>query len=176
MGWQAQLADYADDSPYKEIALQLIESGLEIQKSADLFQAMYESNTYGFCTVGKDHKFHDVNDKCCEIWQRDRKTLQLMTYDEMTPKPFLDIDNANVNELIAGKRKTYDMWKPYFAPNMKDLIICHLDVGLILNPTSGEVELFLSKILSIDDHKRIGQGYLELENQIAKLKKAGKLE
>ena len=107
------------------------------------------SDQIAICTLDKDGYFLDVNEACCELWERSREDLLTLRYQDITFHKDLEQDEANAIRVVEGKIGHYSMAKRYIMPKGRKKP-CWLEVSTIPR-SDGKFWMYLSKILSKDN-------------------------
>jgi diguanylate cyclase (GGDEF)-like protein/PAS domain S-box-containing protein len=117
------------------------------------FETAFSDAPIGMTLVGLDGQFLKVNRALCELVGYDDGELQELTFQDITHPDDLDADLAHVQDLIDGKRETYQMEKRYFTK--QGAVIWVLLSVSIVRDEGGPPLYFISQIQDITERKRI---------------------
>jgi diguanylate cyclase (GGDEF)-like protein/PAS domain S-box-containing protein len=117
------------------------------------FETAFSDAPIGMTLVGLDGQFLKVNRALCELVGYDDDELQELTFQDITHPDDLDADLAHVQDLIDGKRATYQMEKRYFTK--QGAVIWVLLSVSIVRDEGGPPRYFISQIQDITERKRI---------------------
>ncbi len=109
---------------------QLDENDEEKENLNRLFKSVFDNSGVGIALVDKEGKLFDVNEQFVQILGYTKKQLLSMTFAEFTHPDDVDKDLALYQELVEGKRDTYQMVKRYISKE-KDIIWVELSASLI---------------------------------------------
>ena len=84
------------------------------QAEADArFRRLMETSNVAMALVAPDGKMEVVNQALCELFGYDEETMKTKTWQEMTPASYLEADQKNTEDLIAGRLDTYRVKKQH---------------------------------------------------------------
>ncbi len=86
---------------------------LALQRSDESFAGAFQNSSIGMALIGLDGKWIDVNQSICESVGYTKKELMQLTFQDITHPEDLEKDLRLLNELINGKRETYQIEKRY---------------------------------------------------------------
>jgi PAS domain S-box-containing protein len=132
--------------------------------------ALFDNSTIGMVICDLNGKFLNVNEQFLKISGYSKEELSNMTFKEITHPEDLDTDLSLINELLAGKRKSYQLEKRYITKDKK-VIWVNLLVSVVLD-TKNNFEVFVGTVEEISDKKKIIE---ELKKSKTDYKKALKL-
>ncbi len=113
----------------------------------------------GMCLVAPGGRFTDVNDALCQFLGYDAEILVHKTWQELTAPEYMDEDQKNVDDLLAGRRDAYRVVKQYIHAD-GHRVWGDLSVSCVRDE-NGQVESFISQITDItalmeaNEHKRV---------------------
>jgi two-component system cell cycle sensor histidine kinase/response regulator CckA len=119
----------------------------------DLFENAFKFASIGMALVSPDGRWLKVNDAVLQLYGYSEEELLSSDFLEMTHPEDLKTDLDLVNELLAGKRETYQMEKRYFH-KLGHIIYAVLSVSLIRN-ADGSPRFFISQIQDVSELKKI---------------------
>ena len=90
-----------------------------------------------------------VNAAMCRLLQRSRDELLGATWQEITHPDDLQVDLALVNEVLAGRRDSYQKRKRFVLPN-GDTVLGSLNVSC-LRDADGEVTVFIGQVVDLTE-------------------------
>ncbi len=125
----------------------------KLKRSEAYFKGAFDNSAIGMALIGPDGSWKEVNDSVCKIVGYSREELMKLTFQDITHPDDLKLDLEYLNELIDGKRQSYQMEKRYFHKNGN--IIRVLLVVSMVKDKEGKVSRFISQIEDITDRKRI---------------------
>jgi PAS domain S-box-containing protein len=134
-----------------------------------LFQNAFECAAIGMALVSPEGKWLRVNHSVCEITGYTETELLERTFQDITYPEDLDADLANVEKMLAGDIKTYQMQKRYLHKN-GSIVWVLLSVSLVRNK-SGEPLFFISQIQDITRQKKSEQELAKAATEIKRLQK-----
>ena len=132
-----------------------------------LFQNAFEFAAIGMALVSPEGKWLRVNHSVCEITGYTEAELLERTFQDITHPEDLDADLANVEKMLAGDIKTYQMEKRYLHKN-GSIVAVLLSVSLVRNK-SGEPLFFISQIQDITRQKKSEQKLAKAAAEIKRL-------
>lgn len=123
------------------------------------FAATFDQAAVGIAHVTPDGRFLMVNDRFCQIAQRDRGELLRARFQDITHPEDLDLDLKFVAALIAGRIDHYAMEKRYLRER-GDAIWVNLTVSLV-RQQDGSPDFFVSVIEDISARKEAEEAALQ---------------
>jgi PAS domain S-box-containing protein len=133
-----------------------------LRESEERFRATFEQAAVGIAHVGLDGRWLRVNQKLCEIVGYSAEELLQISFQDITYPEDLDLDLANVRQLLANEIQTYSMEKRYIH-KQGFLVWVELTVSLVWDVSSdrgddlsgpGTPKYFISVVEEIGDRKR----------------------
>lgn len=82
-----------------------------------LFSTCFSDAPIGMCLVGADGRFLQVNRAACALFDRAEDDLLRCTFQELTHPDDLGADLALLEELLEGRRDSYELEKRYLRPD-----------------------------------------------------------
>lgn len=126
----------------------LLAQARELQQKADArYRRLMDNSGIGMGLLGPEGRFQVVNAAMCRFFGYDADTLREKTWQELTAPDYLDVDQKNVDEVLAGRIESYRMNKQYIHAD-GNLIWGDLSVSCLRSP-GGEVENFVAQIIDI---------------------------
>ncbi len=119
----------------------------------DLFSMAFSSAAIGMALVAVDGRFINVNEAMCRITGFSRSELLTRDFQTITHPADLDADVALVQELLAGRRKSYQMEKRYIRKD-GGIAWARLTGSLARRP-SGEPWIFIAQVEDIAAQKQV---------------------
>ncbi|MCB0373225.1 MAG: PAS domain S-box protein [Muricauda sp.] len=136
---------------------------LQLLNSEESLKGTLENSSIGMALVARNGRFIDVNASLCNSLGYTKEKLLSLTFQDITHPDDLEIDLILLNELIKGKRSTYQIEKRYFNKD-RQLVYVILTVTAARN-IDGEISHFISQIVDISSRikseKKL-KGLLEL--------------
>jgi PAS domain S-box-containing protein len=103
-----------------------------LRESEERFRAMFEQAAVGMAQVAPDGRWLRVNSRLCEITGYTEAELLGLSSQDITHPADLSIDRAFVQQVLSGRRDTYDMEKRYIRKDGA-IIPIHLTISLVRN-------------------------------------------
>ncbi|KMY54532.1 hypothetical protein AC623_11905 [Bacillus sp. FJAT-27231] len=125
---------------------------MENFQSDVLFSNAFQHSGIGMALVGLDGKWLKVNHAICQLTGYTEYELLAITFKEITHPEDLEIDLSHVNELIQGKKSSYQMEKRYF--HKKGHVITVLLTASIVCDKANHPLFFISQIQDITARKK----------------------
>lgn len=133
---------------------------LELIRSKESFVWAFENSTVGMALIGMDGKWIQVNNSICKSLGYTKKELLQLTFQDVTHPDDLESDLRLLNELVSGKRDSYQIEKRYFHKK-GNIVYVVLTVTGVKN-IEGELSHFISQIVDISSR-------IEAEKKMTKL-------
>lgn len=135
------------------------EDPVDLVKSEKLFTTAFEHAAIGMGIVSLDGRWLLVNSALSMLLGYSEEELLTMTFQEITYPEDLQIDQLYLQDLILGKRQSYQKEKRYYHKR-GSIIYALLSVTLVRD-NEGNPHFLISQIQDITKHK-------ELENDLMK--------
>lgn len=134
-----------------------------LRVSEDAFRENFDNAAIGMALLDEQGKWLKVNKRVCDILGYSELEFINLTFQDITHPEDLNADLTYLEELVAEKRKFYQMEKRYFRKN-GDIVYAILAVSMVKNE-EGKVLYFISQIIDITEQKLIEK---ELKLALAK--------
>ncbi|MCK5712516.1 MAG: PAS domain S-box protein, partial [Hyphomicrobiaceae bacterium] len=85
----------------------------ELRESEERFRATFEQAAVGIALVATDGRWLRVNQRLCNIVGYSMEKMMQLTFQDITHPDDLQADLQYVEQMLAGKIKTYSMEKRY---------------------------------------------------------------
>ncbi len=125
------------------------------------FQSMFDAAAVGMGIMGLDHRILDANPAICRMFGRSREELIGMQAAEATYPQDLDESTALFEELVSGKRETYEVERRYIRKN-GEVFWAHVTMSAVRGP-DGKPRFLVGMVDDIEDRKRAEQELKESE-------------
>jgi PAS domain S-box-containing protein len=130
--------------------------------SLDAFQRNFENAGIGMAIVSQEGKWLNVNDKICEMLGYDKGAFSKLTFQDLTHPDDLELDLRYLEEIIAGKRQTYQIEKRYIHRDGNEV---HAILAVsVVKDANDTILYFISQLIDITAVKRA-------KDQVSKLLK-----
>jgi two-component system sensor histidine kinase UhpB len=116
------------------------------------FRATFEQAAVGIALVSPDGHWLRVNQKLCDIVGYTRDELSSLTFQDITHADDLDIDLAQMHQVLEGQLDTYTLEKRYLKKDGSPVWI-NLTVALV-REEAGKPDYFISVVEDIQRRKR----------------------
>ena len=130
-----------------------IETALALRRATQQFQSAFDNASIGMALVGLDGQWLQVNQALCELVGYSEEQLLKLTFQAITHPDDLDADLALVQDVLAGRRTTYQMEKRYLHADGRE-IWALLSVSLA-NDEEDRPLHFISQIQDISERKAL---------------------
>ena len=114
----------------------LRENFTALAQSEARFRAVFEQAPLGMAIVGPDRRPRFVNPALERLLGRDAAAIKALRFEEVTHPEDIDTDVGLFQELVAGRRDSYQMTKRYLRPD-GTLVWGELSVTLLPEPRGG---------------------------------------
>ena len=141
---------------------ELKETQLQLQRSQESFRGAFENSSIGMALVGLDGKWIEVNKSLCNSIGYTNDELMGLTFQDITHPEDLEKDLTLLQEVIKGKRETYQIDKRYY--HKKGHIVYVLLTVTAVYDIQGQLSHFISQIVDISSR-------IEAERKQEKLNK-----
>ncbi|MCC5906833.1 MAG: PAS domain S-box protein [Balneolaceae bacterium] len=122
-----------------------------LRVSEEAFRGNFENSAIGMALLDENGKWLEVNNRVCEIVGYSEEELRNLTFQDITYPEDLDLDLEYLNEIIRGKRDTYQMEKRYFH---KDGHVINVILAVsVVKDSKNEILYFISQIIDITEKK-----------------------
>ncbi len=124
-----------------------------LRESREDFQRYFNMSTVGMCVTSPEKGWIEANDHLCQMLGYSREELAKSTWGELTHPDDLDADLALFNQVLAGKRDSYQLEKRFIRKDGATVytalfVTCHR------NP-DGAVRYVLGSLVDITERKRV---------------------
>lgn len=133
------------------------ETALALRRATQQFQSAFDNASIGMALVGLEGQWLQVNQALCELVGYSERELLCRTFQDLTHPDDLDADLALVQDVLAGRRATYQMYKRYLRSDGR-VIWALLSVSLATDE-AGRPLHFISQIQDVTERR-------ELEEQL----------
>ncbi len=134
-----------------------------LRQSEERFRNMFENAPIGAAIVDLNGRPLQVNRSLVRFLGYSSDELCRMTFAEFTHPEDVEADVGLFEELVAGRRETYQMEKRYLHAGGR-IVWGKLSVSLVRKP-SGEPGFLIGMVEDIDEHKRTTQVLAESEER-----------
>ena len=148
------------DITYQQIAEE------KLRQSEESFRGAFEHSAIGMALVGLKGEWIQVNNSLCKMVGYSKEELLNLTFQDITHPDDLEKDLTLLQELIDGKRQSYQLEKRYFH-KQGHMVWIILAVSMV-DDQKGNPLYFVSQITDISLRKKF---QLELEQTLEKLEK-----
>lgn len=135
----------------------------ELRASEARFRDAFHFAGIGMAIVGLDGGWLRVNRSVCEIVGYTEEELFSKTFQDITHPDDLATDLAHVGDLLAGRKRYYQMEKRYFHRNGQ-VVWIRLTASLVRDGAGAPLH-FVSQIEDITERKRLEQNLAEARDQ-----------
>ncbi len=140
---------------------------LQLLRSRESFLGAFENSTLGMAMIGLDGRWNQVNESICKTLGYKSQELLKLTFQDVTYPDDLQSDLKLLNELISGKRESYQIEKRYFHKKGHLVYVILTVTGV--RDINGTLSHFISQIMDIssriDTEKKLSQLIQMTENQ-----------
>ncbi|SFR34090.1 PAS domain S-box-containing protein [Robiginitalea myxolifaciens] len=120
---------------------------MKLAQSEESLQGAFENSRVGMALVSKEGVFMQVNESLCTSLGYTQEELLQLTFQEITHPDDLETDLKLLNEVIDGKRNTYQIEKRYLR---KDGQIAYIYLTVTgVKDIDGNLSHFISQIIDI---------------------------
>ena len=131
------------------------------------FRRLMETSNVGMVLAAADGKFEVVNQAFCEMMGYDEQTLKAMSWQEMTPARYMEVDLKNIADLLAGRLDTYRIIKQHIHAD-GHLIWIDLSASCLRDST-GAVEYLFGQIIDITEQVELRAKQAEADARFRRL-------
>ena len=136
-----------------------------LAEAEERFRSAFDNAPIGMALVAPDGRFIKVNRALCELTGYAEMSLLVRSFQAITHSDDLDADLAYVEDVLAGRRRTYQMEKRYYHAD-GHVIWVMLSVSLVRD-AAGEPLYFISQIEDITQRKQREEALREQAEQLA---------
>ena len=133
---------------------------MELERSKNAFADSIKNSKVGMALVSPSGQFLEANESLCALWGYNKEELKKLTFQEITHQEDLEKDLALLNEVINGKRNTYQLEKRYF--DKKGQIVYALLTVTAVRDQEGTIQQFISQVIGLNER-------IKNENKLKKL-------
>ena len=133
---------------------------LALAEAEERFRSAFDNAPIGMTLVSPYLRFIKVNRALCELTGYAETALLVRSFQAITHPDDLDADLAYVEDVLAGRRRTYQMEKRYYHAD-GHLIWVLLSVSLVRD-AAGQPLYFISQIADITERKQREQALRDL--------------
>ncbi|MFS4468830.1 PAS domain S-box protein [Maribacter sp. 2210JD10-5] len=149
---------------------ELKQTKLKLERSKESFKNTFNNSAIGMALVGLDGRWVEVNKGLCDSLGYTEEELLELTFQDITYPEDLDTDLGLFNEVIEGKRDSYQLEKRYYHKSGRTVFVV-LTVTVV-RTIEGKISHFISQIMDITPRK-IAE--LKLEETAKRLKVAARV-
>jgi PAS domain S-box-containing protein len=139
-----------------------------LRESEERFRATFEQAAVGVAHVSLEGRFVRVNQRLCNIVGRTRDEMLASTIKEITHPEDIDLDLANIREVLAGTITTYSKEQRYIH-KAGSFVWVNLTVSLMREP-NGQPRHFISVVEDISARKRAEEKEQRLAREVERRK------
>jgi PAS domain S-box-containing protein len=144
-----------------------------LAEAEERFRSAFDNAPIGMALVAPDGRWLKVNHAVCELTGYSETAMLVRSFQDITHPDDLDTDLAYVEDVLAGRRRTYQMEKRYYHAHGK-LIWVMLSVSLVRDDC-GKPLYFVSQIEDITERKRREHALKRQAEQVAIIAATGPL-
>lgn len=139
--WQGVAVDVTDRKAAEEAR----------REAEDMFRETFETVAVGMAHTTPEGRFLRVNQRFCEIVNREREELLVLTFWDITPPEEMDAARKRLRRILDGETDSYTIERRYIRKD-GSRVWARLGVSLI-RKTSGEPNYFLCVADDITERK-----------------------
>jgi len=124
---------------------------MALAEAEERFRSAFDNAPIGIALVTPDGRFIKVNRSLCELTGYSETALLVRSFHAITHPDDLDTDLAYVEDVLSGRRRTYQLEKRYYHADGHILWVM-LSVSLIRD-AAGQPLYFISQIADITERK-----------------------
>ena len=117
------------------------------------FRSAFDNAPIGMALVGLQGQWLEVNQALCQLVGYSEEELQHLTFQDITHPDDLDADLALVDDVLAGRRATYQMHKRYIHADGR-IIWALLSVSLATDENGLPLH-FISQIQDVTERREL---------------------
>jgi len=133
----------------------------------DIFEKTFEYCAVGLAHVSPMGDFIRVNNKLSQFLGYDSHQLTKMSFQQLTPQPYLQDDMTLLHKVLRGEINTYTIEKKYLHAK-GHLVWGRLTVSLVRDAFN-QADYFISVVEDIDEKKRIESELFQAEALFSKI-------
>jgi PAS domain S-box-containing protein len=138
-----------------------------LAEAEERFRSAFDNAPIGMALVAPDGRWLKVNRSLCELTGYPETALLVRSFQSITHPSDLDADLEHVHDVLAGRRRTYQMEKRYYHAH-GHVIWVTLSVSLVRD-AAGEPLYFISQIEDITERKQREQALRDETARLATL-------
>ena len=131
--------------------------------SEERFRNAFEFAGIGMAIVGLDGRWIRVNGRVCGMLGYEEKDLLKITFQELTHPEDIDSDLENVQLLLSGECRFYQMEKRYFHRD-GHVVWARLTASLVRDAAGAPLH-FVSQVEDITEHRRLSENLSRARDQ-----------
>ena len=131
------------------------DTALALRRATQQFQSAFDNASIGMALVGLEGQWLQVNQALCELVGYSEQELLCRTFQDITHPDDLDADLALVQDVLAGRCLTYQMYKRYLRSD--DRVIWALLSVSLATDEDGRPLHFISQIQDVTERKELEQ-------------------
>jgi len=135
----------------------------DLRASEERFRSAFEFAGIGMALVGLDGRWLRVNKAICAIVGYTEEDLMRKTFRDITHPDDLNVDLANLRELVEGRLEYYRMEKRYLHRD-GSIVWIHLTASLVRDAGGAPLH-FVSQIEDISTRKRLEENLAHARDQ-----------
>jgi diguanylate cyclase (GGDEF)-like protein/PAS domain S-box-containing protein len=124
---------------------------LALAEAEERFRSAFDNAPIGIALVAPDGRFIKVNRSLCELTGHSETALLVRSFQSITHPGDLDTDLAYVEDVLSGRRRTYQLEKRYYHAD-GHVIWVMLSVSLVRD-AAGQPLYFISQVADITERK-----------------------
>jgi diguanylate cyclase (GGDEF)-like protein/PAS domain S-box-containing protein len=124
-----------------------------LKRVTQQFRSAFDNAPIGMALVGLEGQWLDVNQALCDLVGYSEEELLRLTFQDLTHPDDLDADLALVEDVLAGRRATYQMHKRYIHADGR-VIWALLSVSLATDE-NGRPLHFISQIQDFTERREL---------------------
>jgi diguanylate cyclase (GGDEF)-like protein/PAS domain S-box-containing protein len=124
---------------------------LALAEAEERFRSAFDNAPIGIALVAPDGRFIKVNRSLCELTGHSETALLVRSFQSITHPDDLDADLAYVEDVLSGRRRTYQLEKRYLHAD-GHVIWVMLSVSLVRD-AAGLPLYFISQVADITERK-----------------------
>lgn len=120
---------------------------LQLERSKASFSETFQNSAAGMALVDIEGRWLQVNNEICRSLGYSEDELLKLTFQDITHPDDLNKDLNHLNEIVEGKRDSYQIEKRYFHKN--GTIIYAILTVTVVRKINGDISHFISQVLDI---------------------------